>query len=303
MGSLKKWFAALYQLSRPDPVAAWVGGAFILGAASAWHNTGGDIFVTEGIIAFAGVVIALAFGAHGLNDAYDWITGTDKESIGKGTGGTRVIPQGKLSVVQAVIISVIALFITAIVGAYFYLKYGWPILVLTALAVGAPVAYSVPPFKLAYRPFPELIIVLPSLTGVTLGAELVLSGEVTTLALIAGFIQAMLNISWYMVSRVPDYKPDKDIGKTTTIVYLGRDKAPLIGTAYLSAAMAAVPVGVLMYSPAFIVTAVFGLWSLKGFFDLDPYDPEQASRIRIRQVRKAWLHAAALSLAIVAVGW
>jgi len=304
VGVMRRYIGALYQLSRPDPVAAWVAGAFLLGASVAVYHAGlGGVHLADGAIAFGGAAIALAFGAHGLNDAYDWLTGTDQESIGKGTGGTRVIPEGKLSVLQTAAVGVVALAVTAGVGGYFYLKHGLPILVLTALAVGAPVAYSVPPIKLAYRPFPELLLVLPSLTGVTAGAELMLSGQVTAFGIAVGAIQALFNISWYMVSRLPDYEPDKAIGKVTTVVYLGREKAPLMGAAYLGAAVSVATAAAVAFTPVVLVTVPFALWSLKGLFDLDPYTPEQASHIRILQVRKAWAHAFTLAAGIAALGW
>lgn len=300
--TLKRYAGGLYQLSRPDPVASWAGGAFVIGAALAFIHAGTALLWRDGLIAFVGVVAAISFGAHGLNDAYDWVTGTDRESIGKGTGGSRVIPDGTFSVVETVLVGVAGLGVTLVVGIYFFARHGWPILVLTAIAVGAPVAYSLPPFKLAYRPFPELIVVAPALTGVTVGSELVLAGLITRTAVLAGLVHSAFSISWYMVSRVPDYEPDRRAGKTTTVVYLGREKAPLVSATYLLAGVALAAVGLIAFGWPFAVTPVFGAFLLVGVARLDPSDSEQASALRYRQMRTTTVHAAALALAIAVYG-
>lgn len=297
-----RYLKGLYQLSRPDPAASWAGGAFIIGAALAYFHARTGVLWRDGVIAFAGVIAAISFGAHGINDAYDWLTGTDKESIGKGTGGSRVIPQGKLSVIETALAGVGGLAVTLGVGIYFFLKHGWPILVLTVIAIGAPLAYSLPPFKLAYRPFPELLVVVPALTGVTIGSQLVLSGTITWVAVLAGVVHSAFSISWYMVSRLPDYEPDKNVGKTTTVVYLGRDKAPLVSAVYLLSGVGLSLIGLIAYGWPFAVTPLFGAFMLIGLLRLDPYDPENASSMRYRQMRSTTVHAVALALAIAASG-
>lgn len=300
--TLTRYARGLYQLSRPDPVVSWAGGAFVIGAALAYFHAGLGVLWRDGLIAFMGVIAAISFGAHGVNDVYDWLSGTDKESIGKGTGGSRVIPEGKLSVMETASAGVVGLTVTLGVGVYFFLKHGWPILVLTAIAIGAPLVYSLPPFKLAYRPFPELLVVVPTLTGVTIGSELVLAGSITWIAILAGLVHSAFSISWYMVSRVPDYEPDKSTGKTTTVVYLGRDKAPLIATIYLLLGVGLSLVGLVEFGWPFVVTPTFGVFLLIGISRLDPYDPVQASAIRYRQMRSTTVHAAVLALAITVYG-
>lgn len=301
-GTLVRYATGLYQLSRPDPTASWAGGAFAVGAALAYYHAGAELLWRDGLLALVGVVAAIAFGAHGINDAYDWITGTDRESIGKGTGGSRVIPDGKFSVAETALVGATALSLTLAIGLYFFLERGWPILALTAIGVGAPIVYSLPPFKLAYRPFPELVVVVPALTGVTLGSELVLSGSVTWTALLAGLVHSAFSISWYVVSRVPDYEPDRRVGKTTTVVYLGRDAAPLISAVYLFAGVALSLLGLATFGWPFAVTPIFGALLLVGLARLDPYDPEGASSMRYRQMRLTTAHAAVLAVAIVAYG-
>lgn len=299
----RRYADALWQLSRPDPVAAWAIGGFLMGGAAAYWHVGVGLLWIDGLIALIGVVVIQAFASHGLNDVYDWLTGTDRESIGKGTGGTRVIPEGKLSVIETFAVAVLALGIGAGIGTYFWLKYGLPVLILTVLAITAPVVYSLPPFKLVYRPFPELVVVAPSLIGIAIGAELVLSGQITLLSVGLGAVQAFFNIAWYMVSRVPDYEPDQAVGKTTTVVYLGRDRAPVIASIYLAAGLAPVLYLAAAYTVAVLVTVLFYVWLVVDLLTLDPYDPHQASVARLRLMRKTTGHAAVITaLLVVAAG-
>lgn len=296
--TIVRYASGLYQLSRPDPAASWAGGAFVIGSALAYYQVGTAMRWQNGLLAFVGVISAISFGAHGINDAYDWLTGTDRGSIGKGTGGSRVIPQGKLSVLETALVGVAGLAITFAVFIFLFLEYGWPLLILGLVAIGAPLTYSLPPFKFAYRPFAELIVVVPTLTGVTIGSELVLSGTVTWTGVLAGCVHAAFSISWFVVSRLPDYEPDKRVGKTTTVVYLGRDMAPTIAAVYLLWGVGLSLVGLGTFGWPFAVTPAFGAFLLIGLSRLAPYDPEQASAVRYRQMRATTVHAVVLALAI-----
>lgn len=298
--TIVRYASGLYQLSRPDPAASWAGGAFVIGSALAYYQVGAAVRWQNGLLAFAGVISAISFGAHGINDAYDWLTGTDEESIGKGTGGSRVIPQGKLSVVETALVGVAGLAITFAVFGILFLEYGWPVLVLGTVAIGAPIAYSLPPFAFAYRPFAELIVVVPALTGVTIASELVLSGTVSWTGVLAGCVHAAFSISWFVISRLPDYEPDERAGKTTTVVYLGREAAPAVATVYLLCGVGLSVVGLGTFGLPFAVTPAFGAFLLVGVSRLDPRDPERASAMRYRQMRLTTVHALVLALAIAA---
>lgn len=295
---LGRFLRGLYQLSRPDPTVSWAGGAFALGAAVAYGRVGDAILWRNGLLALVGVISAISLGAHGINDAYDWVTGTDRLSPGEGTGGSRVIPDGLFSVRETALVGGLGLAVTATVGLFLYRTYGWPVLALAGLGVAAPVAYSLPPLKLAYRPFPELLVVVPALSGVTVGAELVLAGSLTRTAVLAGLVHAGFSISWYVVSRLPDVAADREAGKVTTVVLLGRSRAPGLSAVYLLSAVALSAVGVGTVGWPFLLTPVFAAVMLAGLVRLDPFDPGDASAMRYRQMRTSTAHAAALALAL-----
>jgi len=302
MSTVSKRAEGLVQLFRVKPVASWGLSAFLLGLAVAYARVGLGIHFEHGGIALLLVVLAQGYVSHGLNDVYDWLTGTDVESIGKGTGGSRVIPEGKLSVMDTLTTAVVALIGVVAIGAYFVLEYGTPMLVLLGIAVWSPVAYSVPPLKLGYRPFNELLVVFPAIVGVVVGTDLVLTGSWSILAVGAGSVHALLCISWFIVSRVPDYEPDRRVGKITSVVYVGRENAALLSASYLALALALVPLLIVYSTPVFIVTVLAWAWMMLGVSKLDAYDPKQASHIRLRNMHTTTAHAVVLASLMVSVG-
>lgn len=293
---------AVAQLFRLKPVLSWGVSAFALGTSLAIARTGGDVNVTHGLLALALVAFAQGFVSHGINDAVDWVTGTDKESIGKGTGGSRVIPQGKMTVLGTLGVALVGIAGVSLIGGYFVLVYGTPMVVLFAIALFAPVLYSAPPVKLGYRPFNELFVVLPALAGVVVGTDLVLAGSYSPVALWTGVLHALFCISWFTVSRVPDYEPDKRVGKVTSVVFVGRDNAALLSASYASLALPLAAVLAVTVSPVYIIA--FAGWAglMLGLSFLDPYDPERASRVRRKNMHVTTAHALTLSAALLAAG-
>jgi 1,4-dihydroxy-2-naphthoate octaprenyltransferase len=293
---------AVAQLFRVKPVLSWAVSAFLLGAALAYAEAGTAVNQYHGVLAIVGVLLAQGIVSHGLNDAYDWLTGTDKESIGKGTGGSRVIPEGKMTVAGTVAAALLGLVGVIAIGVYFYQQYGAPILVLLAVAIWSPVAYSVPPLKLGYRPFSELFVVLPALVGVVVGTELVLTGDASLLSGVVGFAYAMLCISWFIVSRVPDYKPDKSVGKVTTVVYFGRRRAKFVSLVYLLAGVCAGVYLVTEYGWAFMPMVAAGPLLGAHLGRLDPFSAYSASSVRLWMMHTTTLVAIATALSVVLVG-
>jgi 1,4-dihydroxy-2-naphthoate octaprenyltransferase len=172
---------------------------------------------------------------------------------------------------------------------------------LMALAIYAPTAYSLPPLKLGYRPFAELTVVVPALVGVVVGTSLVLSGSVPPVALGAGFVHALFCVSWFIVSRIPDYNPDRKAGKNTTVVRFGRQTA--VGIAGLYACAAGIAAAVMTpVTPVFafgIVAAAVHIQTLAG---LDPFDPEDASEARLRNMHTTTAHSLLLAAGLALSG-
>lgn len=302
MPTVKQQLRAVPQLLRLKPVMSWGLSALLLGAAVSYSRVGMDIDVFHGILAVFTVLLAQGVVSHGLNDAYDWITGTDMMSIGKGTGGSRVIPEGKMTVKGTIAVAVAGMVCLGSIGIYFASIYGVPMVVLFAIAIWSSVSYSAPPLKLGYRPFNELVVVLPALVGVVVGTELVLTGDWTVIGVGVGFMHAMFCISWFIVSRIPDYEPDKSVGKVTSVVFVGRRAAPMLAVLYLVAGFAAMVI--LASEVSFIFGAALLPWAymVTNIQSLNPYDEEMASVVRLENMHATSANAVLISTLMVAVG-
>ena len=302
MTTVAQQLRGLPQLLRIKPVMSWGVSAFLLGVAVAVARTGETISVTNGVLALLLVVIVQGVISHGLNDAYDWLTGTDRDSIAEGTGGSRVIPQGKMTVAGTIGAAVGGIIATLVIGGYFITEFGLPMVALIFVALWSSIAYSTPPLKLGYRPFSELTVVLPALVGVVVGTDLVLSGSWSWLAVGVGFIHAMFCISWFIVSRIPDYEPDKAAGKTTTVVLLGRPVADSVAIAYVGLGLLVAVVMATVYSPLFYGAFVWGAIMVYNLHYLRPTCPQMASDIRSANMRQTTYHAVALAVLLAGVG-
>lgn len=292
----------LPQLFRFKPVMSWGISAFLLGVAAAVATVGGDLNYLDGGLALLLVLLVQGVVSHGFNDAYDWLTGTDKESIGKGTGGSRVIPEGKMTVAGTAIAATIALALSLIIGAYFVQEYGEVMIALITIAVWASVGYSLPPFKLGYRPFSELTVVLPAITGVVVGTNLVLAGGFSWLSVGVGVLHATFCISWFLVSRMPDYDPDRKAGKRTTVVRFGRHTSRDIAIAYVGLGLVIALFLSAFYTPIFYAAFLWGAVMIHNLHVLRPQSPEMASKIRLANMRQTAYNAFALAVLLSWVG-
>jgi 4-hydroxybenzoate polyprenyltransferase len=119
---------------------------------------------------------------------------------------------------------------------------------------------------------------------------------------LVGLVHAVMSISWYVVSRLPDYEADRRVGKTTTVVLLGRASAPTLSAVYLLTGVTLSVVGLVTVGWPFLLTPALGAFMLIGLVRLDPFDPGGASALRYRQMRASTLHAALLALALSVQG-
>lgn len=116
--------------------------------------------------------------------------------------------------------------------------------VLILMGLFFAVEYNLPPFKLAYRPFAELTMLLPSAIIAVAGIQYILVQEITTLALFVSASFGMLSACWFIAQAAVDYDTDKKAGKVTSAVYLGIDQLLQVATLYCIASVLIPLIGV-----------------------------------------------------------
>lgn len=295
---------AVWKLLRIRPVLAWGLCGALLGVAIAVHEVGLGLYWEGILIGVLGIILVQGVAAHGINDLVD--IEVDRDAPIEKTGRVKVLILGWLSPEQLKALVLASIAGALILSAYLYTRLGWPILVFMGVAVWAPLSYSLPPLRLGWRPFNEFVVALPSITAVTVGAYFVAShGSVSllSLSLVGGVIHAFLNMSWFVVSRIPDVEADRAHGKVTTVVWLGlnMDRAKKLALLYMGAGYLA-EVIVTVSNPLFLVGLVTMPLYLRYILALDPDDSVSAAGVRLKCMRLTSVHAILVSLSFFLLG-
>lgn len=152
------------QLLRPIPLLVWslptIGFGFFLesGRPSA-HVMLATVLAALGAIVLQGLI------THGLNDVYDWQSGTDQISVGVISGGSKVLADGLLNIPGIITVVRWAVLLYGGLAVGMVILRGWGGLVWALVALWGSVSYSVPPLRLSYRPLGEWGALLPAMVG------------------------------------------------------------------------------------------------------------------------------------------
>ena len=211
----------LYKLLRLKPTVAWSFCGIYLGIAVAIHEYGFGLNWLYLVIAVLPVVLIQGFVAHAINDLAD--EEVDRKTDMKSTNRFKVLVSGIASRSDLVVIASVFLSITLYAALFLFVSLGYLILIFYVVGLYAALCYSLPPFKLGWRPYSEWTVVLPVLVTLVVAVNYVVTGHLSFLAFIIGILFALFNIIWFLVSRMMDYEPDKAAGKITTFVKLGFD--------------------------------------------------------------------------------
>ena len=247
---LKAWFAE----TRPQFLILSIMLAF-LGSAAAWY----DGYFQWGRALLAGVGLVLAhISVNTLNDYFDYRSGIDLAT--KRTpfsGGSGILPAGQLRPNQVLGMGLVSLVLAGIIGIYFVIVSGWPLLPLLLVAAGLILLYS--PLILK-QPWPEWA------AGVGLGALPVLgmyfvqANAYTWTAVIAAIPSAFLVHNLLLLNEFPDAEADRKANRKTLPITLNKDRAAIF--------YAAVALAVYTWVIGWVAAHVMPVWTLLGLLTL-----------------------------------
>ena len=203
----------IYQLARVRPLVAWAGGGILLGIAVAIHTVG--ITQIDWSLTLIAVLIPLLlqYLAHPLNDLADF--DVDLRAPIKATGRKKVLVSGLMTHKSVKIVSLAILVITIYMAML--LMVDRPLSIIF-MAVGLYAVLGYNTFKLGWKPFSELTIVIPTLITLVMAVSYVACGEITQLSILIGMLHAIVGIQFFMTSRAMDTEADRKMGKITTLV-------------------------------------------------------------------------------------
>ncbi len=195
----------------------------LLGSAVAWRDEG---LLNLGYLALAFLGMALVqFGLTMLNDLVDFLQGTDKSATSSKnpySGGSGVLADGRITPKEMLTVIVVFYLIVLLIGVYFALQVGFVVIYIALIGLFISIAYTVSPFKFAYRGLGELAMLIGYGPIITMGAYYVQTGTLTEGALLAGLVPGLLMVAMILVNEIPDYEEDTQAGKKNLTVRLGK---------------------------------------------------------------------------------
>lgn len=173
-----------------------------------------------------GGVLCYHGGANLVNDLYDLETDRLNRGATLLNGGSQVLVRGVCTASRLRKAAYLcygagtaAALVLALSGG------GWRVLLYALAGLGGGYFYSVPPLRLAATGLGELLL------GLVFGPLLILG---TVAALTGTFLPGALLVSWpvdlfitavLLINEIPDYESDRQTGKRTLVVRLGRERS------------------------------------------------------------------------------
>ena len=225
------------SISKPNKIKVWLAELrlpfltasilpILLGSVMAW--------ALNGIFFWGLFLLILAFGvctqlaSNLFNDYFDSRSGADEanvEFVPPFTGGSRIIQEELLKRREVFIGGTIFLTIAVFIILYLTVICGWIIFILGVMGLIIGITYTAPPLKLSYRGLGEIAIGISFGPLPLLAAYYVQTQTIIWELIFMSFLPAFLIVLVVVINAFPDYQGDKDAGKRTLVVRMGRKTA------------------------------------------------------------------------------
>jgi 1,4-dihydroxy-2-naphthoate octaprenyltransferase len=262
--SLKVWI----QEARPQYLILPVVLILVGTAAAAWHSNGAPN-IGYAFLALAGLVLAHA-SVNILNDYFDFKSGIDLKTLKTPfSGGSGMLPAGKLTARQVFWYGLICFLLTIPVGIFFTIVQGWQLLPLLLLGALCILLYTSLILK---NIFPEWspglgLGILP-----VLGAYFVQTGNYSWQAFVSSVPSGFLVLNLLLLNEFPDADADKTANRKTLPITAGKKRAAIVYTTflvmtYLWIVGAVIFRGMPVYCLLGLCTLPFAIKAIRGAFN------------------------------------
>ena len=205
------WWKAARPKTLGAAIAPVLVGTVLAIDAGAWHGP-------SALLALLGALL-IQVGVNYHNDYYDYLRGTDTDDR---LGPTRATQAGWVDPETMKRATVLVFGAAVLAGSYLIWRGGWPILAVGIASIGAAVWYTAGRYSLAYLGLADLFVFIffgPVAVGGTYYVQaLTLPPEV----LAAGAGPGLLSVAILLVNNTRDVEGDREAGKKTLVVRLGR---------------------------------------------------------------------------------
>jgi 1,4-dihydroxy-2-naphthoate octaprenyltransferase len=207
----------------------------LVGTAAALNG----LHVLHERIFFATLLAALLIqiGTNFANDVFDFHKGADTAAR---LGPLRITQAGLVTPRQVLIATYITFGLALLVGLYLVTIGGWPILALGILCILAGLAYTGGPWPFGYHGLGDLVCFLFFGVAAVVGTAYLYTHQVTPLVIWASIPVGCLVTAILIVNNLRDIDTDRQVGKRTLAVRLGRRGTRLEYLAFIVVAYAVV---------------------------------------------------------------
>jgi 1,4-dihydroxy-2-naphthoate octaprenyltransferase len=212
LSSWRAWIIA----TRPHTLSISIN-PVLVGCALAWAETG-RVDLTLMLLAMLGALLLQA-GTNLDNDVNDFERGTDRAGR---LGLPRATQLGLLTTRQVRTASRACFVVATAVGLLLAWRGGWPILLAGVLSAAAAMAYSGGPRPISYTPFGDAVVLLFFGFVAVCGTYYLQTLTVSAGALAAAAMVGLPASAVLVVNNYRDLDPDRQVGKITLAVWLGR---------------------------------------------------------------------------------
>lgn len=215
---MNKWIQALrlpFSTATVIPV--------ILGGVIAWYET--SIFNWSLFLICLFGVLFFHLGTNLANDYYDQKNDEKNKNHNQFTGGSRVIQQNLIAPKKILYASLVFFILGLLLFLYLgtTLRSGF-IIGLAVIGFLSGFFYTATPLQIGYHKGGELLVGLCFGPLVVIGTYHVLSLSFSWIALLASLPIGILVALILYMAEFPDYEADKEVGKKTLIVSIGKKK-------------------------------------------------------------------------------
>lgn len=213
--------------------------AVSLGLAMSYWQTK-SIDVLSAAITMGGVMLLHA-SVDLLNDYSDYKRGIDTMTKRtKFSGGTGVLPEGLLKPSTVYYAGVICLALGSLAGIYFVVIHGWIIAAILGFAILSIYFYST---KIVDSGLGEIFVGIKG-TMIVLGTMFIQTQQILPENILAGIVAGTLSSFVLFITSFPDHDADKQKGRKTLVIVLGKVKAANLYWAFPGVAYGLVTFGI-----------------------------------------------------------
>jgi 1,4-dihydroxy-2-naphthoate octaprenyltransferase len=221
---MEAWIMAARPATLPAGIAP-----VLIGSAIAWHD-GVFAFVPFIVVLFA--VLAIQIGVNFANDFADALKGADTEAR---IGPQRAVASGVITAGDMKRGIAIAFGLAAVAGLYLIWYAGWPIFVIGAVSIIAALGYTNGPIPYGYFGLGELFVFIFFGLVATAGTRYVFGSPVPASAWAGGVVMGLLAAAILEANNIRDIDTDREAGKRTLAVVVGRRWARRLFAASIAA--------------------------------------------------------------------